>query len=126
VTIQPAGADTIEIDGVRFIFLPSDPVTNDCPSGVNDNTILVRMEFDDFSMLFTADAETEEREWLIGHHPALLAATVPKASHHGSPNGADGAFNGETWIRMVNLRDVIISALRGSPHGHPHAEAMDA
>ena len=84
------------------------------------------MEFGDFSMLFTGDAETAEREWLMEHHPALLDVDVLKASHHGSSNGADGSVNGRSWMDVVDPDDVVISVLRDSPFGHPHSSAMTA
>jgi beta-lactamase superfamily II metal-dependent hydrolase len=127
VRAQGPGADTVEVDGVRFIILPRDPDEDACPGRENDNSILVRMEFGKFAMLFTGDAETAEREWLMANHPSLLRATVLKASHHGSRNGADGLDpGGQSWIQVVNPQDVVISVLRASPHGHPHGEAMDA
>lgn len=125
VVMQSLGADTFNIDGVRFIVLPPDPVDDDCPDDENDNSIVVRMEYGDFSMLFTGDAETDERRWLMEHHPALLNATVLKAAHHGSGNGADGTFNGTDWIDAVDPSAVIISAGEGNRHGHPTDSAMD-
>lgn len=121
---QSLGAETITVDGVDFIILPPDPVDDACPEDENDNSIVVRMEFGDFSMLFTGDAETDEREWLMEHHPGMLDVDVLKAAHHGASNGADGSVNGQTWMDVVDPEDVVISVLRNSPHGHPHNSAM--
>jgi beta-lactamase superfamily II metal-dependent hydrolase len=125
VPTQTVGADTLVVDGVRFITLPPDDTVDTCPERENDNSILVRMEFGEFSMLFTGDAETDEREWLMEHHPEMLDVNVLKASHHGSINGADGEVNGESWIEIVDPSAVILTAGEGSPHGHPDPEAMD-
>jgi competence protein ComEC len=84
IPVQIPGADTLEIDGVRFIILPPDPVDD---ANENDNSALVRLEFGEFSMLFTGDAEDAERDWLVVNHASLLDADVLKASHHGSRNG---------------------------------------
>ena len=77
VPIQSLGADTLTVDGVDFIILPPDPVDDACPDDENDNSIVVRMEFGDFSMLFTGDAETEQREWLMENHPRPAVRPSP-------------------------------------------------
>ncbi len=125
VPTQSVGADTINVDGVRFILLPPDPVDDPCPARENDNSILVRMEYGAFSMLFTGDAETDERTWLMENHSDLLDATVLKASHHGSDNGADGMANGQSWIQHVDPEAVMLTAGENSQHGHPGPNAMN-
>ena len=120
------GGAPIQIDGVTFTVLPPDPVDNRCPDDENNNSVIVRMEFGNFSMLFTGDSETEQREWLMENHPGLLDVDVLKASHHGSRNGADGLVDGESWLDLVDPQAVVISALLNSQHGHPHPEAVDA
>lgn len=126
IKTQGPGQDTITVDGVSFVILPTDPVDDECPDDENDNSVVVRMEFGEFSMLFTGDAEREEREWLMENHADLLDADVLKASHHGSFNGANGTVNGQSWMDIVDPEDVVISVLAASPHGHPHNSAMDA
>jgi competence protein ComEC len=115
IEVHPLDSTPIEIDGVRFTILPRDPIENECPEEENNNSVIVRMDFGEFSMLFTGDAETEEREWLMANHPDLLDVDVLKASHHGSRNGADGEVNGEDWMDVVSPDAVVISA----PHGMP-------
>lgn len=126
ISAQSLGADTITVDGVDFIILPPDPVDDRCPENENDNSVVVRMEYGEFAMLFTGDAETEQREWLMTNHPDLLDVEVLKASHHGSRNGADGVVNGQSWLDAVSPEDVVISVGGDNSYGHPHSEAMDA
>ena len=85
---------------------------------------VVRLESWQFSMLFTGNAETDQREWLMEHHPIQLAVNVLKASHHGSRNGADGTFSGQSWMEVVDPHDVAISVHPESQFDHPHPEAM--
>ena len=124
IPAQSLAADTITVDGVDFVILAPDPIDNECPDEENNNSIVVRMEFGQFSMLFTGDAETDQREWLMEHHPALLDVDVLKASHHGSRNGADGTVNGQSWMDVVDPDDVVISVHPESQFDHPHPEAM--
>lgn len=124
IPTQGPRSDTLNVNGVRFIVLPRDPVDDECPDEENDNSIIVRMEFGEFSMFFTGDAETDERKWLMEHHPELLRATVLKASHHGSINGVDGEVDDVSWTGAVSPEAVVISAHINSQHGHPDPEAV--
>jgi beta-lactamase superfamily II metal-dependent hydrolase len=126
ISVHPLDGNPIEIDGVRFTILPRDPVENECPDEENNNSVLVRMDFGDFSMLFTGDSETEQREWLMANHPDLLDVDVLKASHHGSRNGVDGTASGHSWLDVVSSQAIVISALLNSQFGHPHPEAVSA
>lgn len=119
IPAQSLGADTITIDGIDFIILPPDPVDDRCPQDENDNSVVVRMEYGEFAMLFTGDAETEQRQWLMANHPDLLDVEVLKASHHGSRNGTS-----PPWLAAVTPDHVVISASADNPYGHPHTEAV--
>jgi len=125
IPTQSVGADTLFVDGVRFIVAPPDNTLDACPSHENDNSIVVRMDHGDFSMLFTGDSETDERTWLMENHSDFLDVDILKASHHGSINGADGEANGESWIQHVDPEAVVISAKEGNSYGHPHDGAMN-
>jgi len=118
---QSVGADTIEVDSVRFIVLPTDPVDDPCPSRENNNSIVVRMEYGAFSMLFAGDAESGEREWLVANYPQLLDVEVLKAAHHGSDNGTS-----QTWLAAVTPKAVVISAGVNAGYHHPMPEAVES
>ena len=79
------------MDGVTFTILPTDPTDNTCPSQENNNSVVVRMDFGVFSMLFTGDAEEEERGWRVDNHASLLVVDVLKASHHGAAHGVSSS-----------------------------------
>jgi competence protein ComEC len=121
IPAQSLGADTILVDAVRFIILPPDPVNDPCPDAENDNSVLVRLEYGSFSMLFAGDAEEDERDWLVAHHAGLLDVTVLKAAHHGSDNGTSA-----TWLAAVTPSAVVISAGVDARYEHPKADAVNA
>ena len=110
---------SVEIDGVRFRFLPL-PSRSPCPHQENNNSVVVRLDYGDFSMLFTGDAEVEELEWLLANHRDLLQADVLKASHHGSHNGRTDEF-----LEAVDPAHVVISAGVNDTYGHPHRNAVE-
>jgi beta-lactamase superfamily II metal-dependent hydrolase len=121
IPAQSVGADTLLIDGVRFIILPPDPIDDNCPDDENDNSVVVRLEYGGFSMLFAGDAGVEERDWLVANHAGLLDVRVLKASHHGSNNGTSDA-----WLAAVTPEGVVISAGVNASYRHPMADAVNA
>ena len=121
IPAQSLGADTLTVDGVSFIVLPTDPNDDPCPSDENNNSVVVRMEYGGFSMLFPGDAEAEERDWLVAHHAGLLDVDVLKASHHGGDNGTSPA-----WLAAVTPQAVVISAGVDATYHHPMPQAVAA
>jgi competence protein ComEC len=117
IPVQGAGADTIVVDGVRFIVLPQGPIQ----THENDNSVVVRLEFGAFSMLFTGDAEVAQRSWLVDNHAGLLDVDVLKASHHGSHNGTSA-----DWLAAITPERVVISAGVHRGFRHPHDVAVAA
>ena len=81
---QSFGSDTISVDGVQFSILKPDPVDDACPGDEDDNSIVVRVEYGEFSMLFPGDAGTRERAFLMGRQAGELDVDVLKASNHGA------------------------------------------
>lgn len=121
IPAQSNGADTLVVDAVRFIVLPPDPTDDPCPNDENNNSVIVRMEYGSFSMLFTGDAEAEERDWLVAHHAGLLDVDVLKAAHHGGDNGTSPA-----WLAAVTPQAVVISAGVDAGYQHPMPTAVAA
>ena len=117
ISVLTAGADTIVIDGVRFIVLPQAP----CAADENNNSVVVRVEFGNFSMLFPGDAEQAQRDWLVANYPELLDVNALKASHHGSRQGTS-----ESWLSAVTAEMVVISAGAHRGFRHPHPEAVES
>ena len=121
ITVTPLSVGTIEIDGVTIRVLPQRTPLSDCPDHENNNSVVIRLEFGMFSMLFTGDAEEDELDFLVQNHPELLDADVLKASHHGSHNGFTDDF-----LDVVTPTHVVISAGVNFNHRHPRQEAVDA
>lgn len=118
---QSLGADTLVVDGVRFIVLPPDPSDDPCPDDENNNSLLVRMEYGTFSMLFAGDADEAERDWLAGRERGLLDVNVLKAAHHGADNGTSA-----DWLAAVTPQAVVISAGVVERYRHPMPAAVTA
>jgi competence protein ComEC len=78
------------------------------------------MDYADFSMLFTGDAEEDELGWLIQNYSDLLDVDILKASHHGSTNGVTDDF-----LAAVTPERVVISAGVNATYKHPMPEAVE-
>jgi competence protein ComEC len=112
--------DEHTVDSVTFTIFPLPP-RSECPDHENLNSIVVRMDYGDFSMLFAGDAENDELAWLLDNHPDLLDVDVLKASYHGSNNGITAEF-----LSTVSPERVVISAGVNGTYKHPMANAVTA
>jgi beta-lactamase superfamily II metal-dependent hydrolase len=88
----------------------------------NNNSIGIRLEFGEFSVLLTGDSEKEERDWWRKNADGSLfrLVTVMKAAHHGSRNGTDLA-----WLNAAKPSLVVISCGKDNKYGHPHKETLE-
>ncbi len=113
--LEPRGGDVWRTDdGVTLRFYgPTYPYISGSRNDINNNSLVFRLEYGRFRMLFTGDAgaETEERLLASG---ADLSADVLKVGHHGSAYGTTPAF-----VRAVSPGAAVISVGRDNLFGHP-------
>lgn len=82
---------------------------------LNACSIVIRMEYDGTSYLFTGDAEKgneSARSW--------PQTNVLKAGHHGSSTSSSQKF-----LNQIKPQLIIISCGKNNDYGHPHKETMD-
>jgi competence protein ComEC len=131
----PAGLKDIS-PGVDIRFLAG---SRDCANG-NNNSLVVRVKYNDETALFTGDSETDDDEecedgqveHLLERYDGtnLLKADVYKVGHHGSHNGTD-----EALVSAVSPAIAIISAgheetkgpgpFHGFFFGHPREDVVE-
>ncbi len=78
-------------------------------------SIVIRMEYEGTSYLFTGDAEEENesaRSW--------PQTNILKAGHHGSRTSSSQKF-----LDQIKPNLIIISCGANNDYGHPHAETME-
>lgn len=98
--------------GVKFnVLFP----TQFLLESVNDRSIVGKLTFGDFSILFTGDIDSAAEDELIQLYD--LRATILKAAHHGSRSSSSADF-----VANVNPQFVLISA--GSKFNHPHKQTL--
>jgi len=113
--IAPNG-QTIHIHSAElYIFPIPDKVTS-----INNGSVVSRLSYKDFTMLFLGDAELEEQSFLIKTNREKLKSRVVKISHHGSNTGTD-----QRLIDVVKPESAVISVGKDNPYGHPHREVME-
>lgn len=116
--VQPTGKQRkVELGSVVLTVLPQPPLTSD---EENNNSIGVRLQYGDFSVLMTGDSETDERRWWLSNASSLLRdCTILKLAHHGSHNGTD-----QRWLDLVRPELAVASLGQGNDYGHPHSETI--
>src|SRR5262249_9805741 len=85
----------------------------------NANSVVMRLTYGNFSMLFTGDAESETEETLM-KSSATLRSQVLKVGHHGSRYATSDEF-----LKAVAPEVAIISSGAGNRYGHPAQSTLD-
>jgi beta-lactamase superfamily II metal-dependent hydrolase len=91
-------------------------------SGANEpnaNSVVTRLDYGDFSILLTGDAEAETEERLM-KSGANIKARVLKVGHHGSRYASS-----EKFLRQGGFEAAIISDGADNRYGHPSQDALD-
>ena len=108
----------IELGSVVLRLFPQPPEDD---RNENNNSVGIRLEYHDFSVLLTGDSEEGERAWWLKNADSSLyrRVAVMKAAHHGSRNG----MNAE-WLKATEPKLVVISCGEDNSYGHPHATTL--
>ncbi|HEX8708420.1 MAG TPA: ComEC/Rec2 family competence protein [Pyrinomonadaceae bacterium] len=85
----------------------------------NANSIILRLDYGDFSMLLPGDAE-EVSEGRLVAKDVNLGAAVLKVAHHGSKYATS-----EEFLKRVQPKAAIISAGEFNRYGHPSQGVME-
>lgn len=119
--VLKAGDEVDFFDGVKFNVLGPVKVIKDQKgnSDFNNNSIVGRLTYGSFSMMFTGDAEQEEEKTILGKG-GTLKSDVLKVGHHGSRTSTSPAF-----LKAVSPKNAFISCGQGNDYGHPHKVTID-
>jgi len=85
----------------------------------NANSIVIRLDYGDFAMLFMGDAE-EQTETRLLNKDLNLKANVIKVAHHGSKYAT-----GENFLKRVQPGAALISDGEWNRYGHPGQALLD-
>src|SRR5258706_4679316 len=86
----------------------------------NANSIVLRLDYGDFSMLFMGDAESQTEERLLSKSDLDLKVKVIKIGHHRSKYATS-----EKFVKRVQPEAAIISDGGWNRYGHPARSVLD-
>ncbi len=120
----------IIIDKLKKIYIENDvffeflwPYDNNFinENKLNNNSIVCKLHYKKFSMLFTGDIEKIAEEKLIKIYKSSnkLNSTVLKIAHHGSKTSSTNQF-----IELINPKIALIGVGENNKFGHPDNQVI--
>ncbi len=88
--------------------------------GINDNSVVLKVTYDQVSFLLMGDAEKEAENSLLSSN-YNLDSDVLKAAHHGSRSSTSSAF-----LKAVSPEVSVIEVGKGNDYGHPSSTTLKA
>lgn len=117
-TVVTAGTEiVISGDSKLKIFAPEKPFITE--SALNNNSIVAKLIYNQFSMLLTGDAEKDSEARMLKTYGGELKSKVLKAGHHGSNTSSSPAF-----LKAVAPEAAIISVGVNNDYHHPHPSTL--
>ena len=105
-----------ELDGVRFRVLHPDPRWAGAADDLNEDSVVLLVEYGAFRALFVGDAGLPVEHRLAGR---VGRVTVLKVGHHGSRSAS-----GAAWLQELAPSIAVMSVGAGNRYGHPHADVL--
>ena len=87
---------------------------------VNNESVVGRLTFGTFAMLFTGDAEGPVEKDMVASYGKKLKCQVLKAGHHGSKTSSTAEF-----LKLVQPESVVMSLGVNNQYGHPHEALLN-
>ncbi|MBA7588261.1 hypothetical protein ES708_30315 [subsurface metagenome] len=111
-------ARKIQLGLMNFSVLPS-ASPKIYVSELNNNSVVIKLEYINFSCLYTGDIERGRENHLVKISSSNLESDITKIPHHGSSTSSTPAF-----IKKVNPKVAIISCGYNNRYGHPSIKTL--
>lgn len=98
---------------IKFLY-PLSPLSEESVINTNEGSLVARLEYENFSFLFTGDLAREEQAL-----EKPLPVDVLKVAHHGSKFSTSDAF-----LDIIHPKEAVISVGAENTYGHPHQEVL--
>ena len=87
---------------------------------INSNSIVAKLKYNKFTMLFTGDIESKAEQRIVKIAKKELKSTILKVAHHGSKTSTT-----EEFIEAVKPEIALIGVGKNNKFGHPNKEILD-
>lgn len=90
---------------------------------LNNNSIVCKLHYNNFSMLFTGDIEEIAEKEILKEYKGklnLLKSTVIKVPHHGSKSSSTQDF-----LEAVDSKFALVGVGKNNTFGHPNDEVIE-
>lgn len=90
-------------------------------NALNNNSLVCKLNYNNFSMLFTGDIEkVAEEKMQKSVNNDLLKADILKVAHHGSKSSSTKEF-----LQYVNPKIAVIGVGKNNKFGHPDSDILN-
>ena len=91
-------------------------------NSINNNALVCKLSYKNFSCLFTGDIEEEAEKVLISKYQGTngLKSTVLKIAHHGSKSSST-----EEFLELVQPKIALIGVGENNKFGHPNDSVIE-
>ena len=97
------------------------PYEGETAADRNQVSLVWKLEYGDFSALFTGDLQTEGEQWMVEQYGnRMLDCDLLDAGHHGAANASSQAF-----LEAASPAAVLISCGKNNRYGHPSADTLE-
>ncbi len=119
--VAKAGEIVFQDEKVKLkILYPKEDLEGKKVSNSNNTSVVVKLVYQSFSVIFTGDLEENKQKDIIGQPSIEISADIFKVSHHGSANGLLTEF-----LSQVNPEVAVISVGEKNRYGHPSPIILD-
>lgn len=90
---------------------------------INNNALVFKLNYKEFSMLFTGDIESEAESAIVdkySENKSLLRSTILKVAHHGAETSSI-----QNLINLISPKISLIGVGRNNNYGHPSESVID-
>lgn len=118
--VQKGDKINIEKDVQIKVLFPEEKMIEE--NSINNNSLVFKLIYKDFSILFTGDIEKIAEEQIVNLYSRnnILKSTILKVSHHGSKTSSTQEF-----LELVQPKIALIGVGKNNLYGHPNDDVIE-